>query len=238
AENELLPRLDLILSSYLYGLDGKNIPQAYSNQYDTGRPSFAAGFKFEMPLGNRAALAREDQRQWEMSRAMHEYRAVVDTGMTEVDLALREVETAYLEMMARAEAMEFARQETDYLKERWVWLGGADRTAAALLEELLLSQERLVDEEEAFITAQVRYVIALSEVRRALGTLMMCTPANPNAPAAVAPFTAAPAAVDPSADPFGGQSPSAVPPELPSAPMPGFEAEMQPSPAPAGVQVN
>ena len=127
AENELLPRLDLILSSYLYGLEGDHLPKAYGSQFSEGRPSFAAGLQFEMPLGNRAALAQEDQRRWEMSRAMHEYRAIVETGMTDVDLALREVETSYLEMVARWQSMLAAQQESEYLRERWLWLGGADR---------------------------------------------------------------------------------------------------------------
>lgn len=188
AENELLPRLDLIMSGYVYGLAGQNIAAAYGDQFAAGRPSYSAGFEFELPIGNRAARAKEDQRQWELSRAMQEYRAIVEAGLTDVDLALREVETSYLEMVSRWQALAAAQQETEYLRERWLWLGGADRAAAGLLEELLMAQERLVDEEEAFVTAQVRYVVALSQVRRSQGTLLECLPpaGRPTVPAGVA----------------------------------------------------
>ena len=222
AENELLPRLDLILSSYVYGLEGDNLRKAYGSQFAEGRPSFAAGLQFEMPLGNRAAEAKEQQRQWELTRVMHEYRAIVESGMTEVDLAVREVETSYLEMLSRWEAMAAAQQETEYLKERWLWIGGADRAAAGLLEELFLSQERLVDEEEAFVTAQVRYVIALSEVRRATGTLLQCVPGNREIPAT--PTMSLPAAAE---VPFA--VPSAVAP-TPAATAPALELPPEPAP--------
>ena len=132
--------------------------------------------EFELPIGNRAPKARMDQRQWELPRAMHQYRAVVDEGMTEVDLALREVDSIYQEMVSRWEAMQAASAETEYLRERWTWLGGSDRTSAGLLEDLLLAQERLADEEEAFVTAQVRYVLSLTRVRRATGTLLQSLP--------------------------------------------------------------
>ncbi|MCA9090494.1 MAG: hypothetical protein KDA90_17880, partial [Planctomycetaceae bacterium] len=41
-----------------------------------------------------------------------------------------------------------------------------------LLEDLLDSQQRLAEQEEAFVTAQVNYVLAHCELQRSMGTLL------------------------------------------------------------------
>ena len=52
--NELMPVLNLILSSYVSGLEGDaDIGGAWEDQFATGRPTYSAGLLFEYPLGNR-----------------------------------------------------------------------------------------------------------------------------------------------------------------------------------------
>ena len=174
ARNDLLPRLDLLVGTYVAGLDGDSDSlNAWVNQFRDGRPGFNVGFDFEFPIGNRAARGREQQRQWELNRATYEFQAVVETGLTEVEIAVREVQTAYQEMQGRYEAMLAAANESEYLTDRWRTLPGADDSVTLLLENLLDSQERLADEEAAFAQAQFDYSVSTIKLKQATGTLFL-----------------------------------------------------------------
>ena len=157
-ENELMPRLDLVFNGYVSGLEGDaDYPGSIGDQFSEGRPSFAAGLLFEVPLGNRAARARHHRRQLEMVQATHELESVVESGLTEVERAVRELDTSYREMLNRYDSMQATGEEMDYLRDRWNLLPGGSSTTQ-LLEDLLDAQERLADDEAAFVSAQVNYV--------------------------------------------------------------------------------
>ena len=174
SQNELLPKLDLVLSAYVAGLEGHaGILQSLGNQFADGRPGYTVGTQFEMPLGNRAAKARQDRRQWELTKAVYDFRTVVETGLTDVELSVREAETSYREMLSKFQALIAAETESSYLEDRWKVLPGADRGTTLLLEDLLDSQQRLADAEGEFVTSQVAYSIALIRVRRSMGTLLI-----------------------------------------------------------------
>ena len=176
AKNELLPKLDLILSTYVAGLEGDaEIGTAVGNQFTVGEPGYSAGLLFEIPLGNHTARAECDRRQSELQRAMLIFRSTVETGLTEVELAVREVDTAYQEMVSKFQAMVAADAEEKYLNERWRLIPGDDGKTPNLLEDLLDAQDRLAEEEAAFVTAQVNHTLALTALKRATGTLMRFT---------------------------------------------------------------
>ena len=174
SQNELLPKLDLVLNTYVAGLEGDaGILKAWGNQYADGRPGYTVGTQFEMPLGNRASKARLDRRQWELTKAVYDFRIVVETGLTDVELSVREAETSYREMLGKFQALIAAETESSYLEDRWKVLPGADRSTTLLLEDLLDAQQRLADSEGEFVQSQVTYSIALIRVRRAMGTLLI-----------------------------------------------------------------
>ena len=173
ARNDLLPKLDLIVGSYVAGLDGDfDSLNSWVSQFRDGRPGFNVGFEFEIPIGNRAAIARQERRNWEANRALHEFRAIVETGLTEVELAVREVHTAYQEMQGRYYAMQAASNESSYLADRWKTLPDENDSVPQLLESLLDSQERLTDEEGAFAKAQFDYSVSIVKLKQAMGTLV------------------------------------------------------------------
>ena len=130
-------------------------------------------FEFELPIGNRAARAREQQRKWELERSTQQFRVVVETGLTEVELAVREVDTAYQEMQGRYLAMVAASNESEYLTDRWQTLPGINDSVTQLIENLLDSQERLADEEAAYANAQFDYSVAAVRLKQAMGTLFI-----------------------------------------------------------------
>lgn len=174
AKNDLLPKLDLLVGSYVAGLDADSDAfNSWVNQFRDGRPGFNVGFEFEVPVGNRAARAREQRRRWEMERSTQQFRVVVETGLTEVELAVREVDTAYQEMQGRYLAMVAANNESEYLADRWQTLPGLNDSVTQLLENLLDSQERLADEEAAYADAQYDYSVAAVKLKQAMGTLFI-----------------------------------------------------------------
>ncbi len=173
SRSELLPKLDFIVSSYVAGLeDHSQVPESIGNQFTDGRPGYTVGLEFEVPLGNRAARAKQEQRQWELKRSMIVFRSSVESALKDVAIANREVETAYREMTGRYHAMVAAQNETSYLRDRFEVLPMAEESAMLLLEDLLDGNERLADEESAFVESQVAYALSIIELRRSTGVLL------------------------------------------------------------------
>ncbi|GAG18323.1 unnamed protein product, partial [marine sediment metagenome] len=99
SRNNLLPALDLVLETYVSGLEGRSdIGQAMANQFGQGEPSYTVGLTLDLPLNNRAAKARYRQRQLELQKMIHEFATTVETIWAEVEVSVREVQTSYREM--------------------------------------------------------------------------------------------------------------------------------------------
>ncbi|WP_246114436.1 TolC family protein [Rubripirellula tenax] len=173
AKNQVLPRLDLILSTYVAGLDTNNDAfGAFVNQFSDGRPSYAAGLLFERPVGNRAAEARLDRNRLELTRSVFEFQQVAEEAFTEVEVAVRETRTSFQEMIAKKQAIDAAGREVAYLKERWKWLPDPNESAVLLIEDLLDAQQRLANEEGGFVAAQTSYAMSWVQLRHTMGVLL------------------------------------------------------------------
>ena len=172
SKSELLPRLDFIVSSYVAGLQAHSqIFPSIGDQFSY-RPGYTAGFEFEIPLGNRAAKAKMEQRQWELKRAISAFRVTVETSLTEVEISTRNVDTSYRDMLGKYQAMVAAQNEVAYLQDRFDTLPRIEDSTMLLLEDLLSGYERLADEESAFVQAQTEYALSIIQLRRTTGTLM------------------------------------------------------------------
>ncbi len=221
SRQDILPKLDLILSTYVAGLAGDSqLGQAYAQQFYVGEPGYTVGMLFEVPLGNRAAKAQYTRRELEMRKALADFRTSVETGLTEVELALREARTSYLELGSKFQAMLAAERESLYLLERWKLMPDDERSSILLLEDLLDSQERLASEEADFTNAQVGYVIALAQLKRVQGILLKAAPAV--VPAELTETTSpSGSGVDPVPAPTNIPAPRPVPKVAPPEPAPG-----------------
>jgi outer membrane protein TolC len=179
ARNEVLPKLDLLATTYVAGLTGgTDVSQSFGNQFADGRPTYSVGMLFEFPLGNRAARAQQQRRRWEMNRSMSQFRLTVEEALTAVEVAVREVETTYEELIGRYDAMVAAADEVGYLSDRWRTLPGTEDSAILLLDNLLDAQDRLADEEAAMARAQVGYAMAIVRLKQEMGTLLLLMPAG------------------------------------------------------------
>ena len=175
AKNQVLPRLDLILSTYVSGLqDQSNVVSGFvdQHQFSDGRPSYAAGLLFEIPIGNRASQARLARGRWELSRAIYEFQQTTEVAFADVEIAVRETHTAFDEMATKKLAIDAASREVAYLQQRWELLPDPNESAVLLIEDLLDAQERLADEEREFVRAQVDYAMSWVQLRKSMGVLL------------------------------------------------------------------
>lgn len=171
AESDLLPTLDLIARTYVSGLSGDyDTTQAFGNQFDEGRPSYAVGFYFEIPFDNTTDEAVYTRRRLELRQLENQVRTTTETVLLEAQVAVREVRTAYNEMMANKDSMEAADREVRQLRARG--LGGGSESGSAYLNTLLDSLEKRTAAEEAYMRSVVAYNVALFTVERAAGTLL------------------------------------------------------------------
>jgi len=171
--NDLLPKLDLVLETYLTGLDGNfNISQAWENQFSVGEPSYTAGFVFEVPLWRQQAKSRHFQRTVEVRRLLNKFELTVDNLRAEVETAVRYVKTSDRNLQSQYQSLLAANADADYLKRRWELLPGHDRSSSFLLEDLIDAQDRRADTERAFAKAQVDHVMSLTKLNRSTGTIL------------------------------------------------------------------
>lgn len=180
SKTELLPRLDFLVETYVADLAGNSdVQESFRGQFLDNRPGFTIGLEFEVPIGNRAAIAKREQREWELKRSVNIFRATVEKSLTDVEIANREVQTAYSEILSRYQSMKAADNESRYLTDRFEVLPAAEDSATLLLEDLLDSFERLADEESAFVQAQVDHAVALINLKKELGTLLRSRNSRP-----------------------------------------------------------
>ena len=173
AEKDLLPVLNLVLETYVSGLQGNSqVFPAWVDQFNTGRPTYGAGLQFEMPWGNRAAKARLQQRRLELRQTINQLQVVTANIRTEVEVAVRNVLTAYREIVSQYHTVAADEAEIQCLWDRWRLLADDQAMAGVVLDELLGAQERLSTDEFELANAEVCYHTDLIELNRVTGLLL------------------------------------------------------------------
>jgi outer membrane protein TolC len=179
AEHELLPALNLVTQAYANGLRGdSDFGGAFGDQFTSGRPSCSVGIQYELPVGNRLAKARLCRRKHELARLQDEYARALEAVKTEVDIAVRELRTSYLEINAKGRALSAAEAEASTIQARWIRMMDGRGTAALNLESLLRAQERVTEAERDYVTSVLTYNLAMVNLKRANGTLLQAENVN------------------------------------------------------------
>ena len=174
AENDILPQLDLVLSGYAAGLHPRNdIGNAFRNQFTEGEPGFSAGFNFEFPYHNRAAKAVSDQQQIAIKRFEKEFETVVADVTLDVRSEFLNVERNLQLTMVNEQRLKRTAQELDVLEKRFELLIDGTRVSDLYLDNLVQSQQRLVDSEYGLLLARTQ--LALSQIRLIRGKGMLHT---------------------------------------------------------------
>ena len=172
AENEKLPSLDLVGDVGISALRAEgDWSGAFNDQYNDGRPTWGVGLVASVPLERRAAKARHLRTELEVRQKKDQLRATMDTVLLEVQIAHREVTTAWPEAKAKSEAARAADQELEMLRDRRE-IETAESGTSLYLEKLLDAQDRRALARDEFLRSLVIYNAALTNLERSKGTLL------------------------------------------------------------------
>ena len=172
AANEKRPALDFVGEVGTSNLRGAgDWTGAFNDQYNGGEPTWGVGLIASMPLGRKAEKARHLRAQLEARQARDQLRATLDEVLLDVQIAHREVVTAWPDARAKWEAAMAADQELSVLRDRRD-VETAESGASVYLENLLDAQQRRAFAREDFLTALATYNAALTNLERAKGTLL------------------------------------------------------------------
>ena len=175
AQHELLPALNLVTQGFVNGLNGNNdFGGSFVDQFSEGAPSYSVGINYELPIGNRLARTRLCRRQVEARQLQARYELALANIQTEVDIAFRELQTAYREIQARSRALGAAESEAETIEMRWSRFIDGNANAGLNLESLLRAQERVTQAERDYVTSLLTYNLAVVDLKRANGTLLNC----------------------------------------------------------------
>lgn len=173
SENELLPDLDLFFQTYVKGLEGDyEYGTAYSNQFDEGGPSYVAGLRFEFPLGNNGAEARNLRNKLEIRQLLHQLDTTVENVLLETRVSYRELVKNYRSMVQSYQIMRADDEEVKALLARIDYLLAKNDPYGDVLYRLLDANERLTESEELFAKSELTYNYSLYNLYRAMGILV------------------------------------------------------------------
>ena len=173
AQHELLPVLNLVTQGFANGLRGSNdFTGAFVDQFSDGRPSYSVGLQYELPIGNRLAKARLCRRKHELAQLEDQYARAIEAVQTEVDIAVRELNTAFQETVAKERALAAAEAEANTIEQRWLRQVDGNGSAGLNLESLLRAQERVTAAEREYAESILTYNLAMVTLKRANGTLI------------------------------------------------------------------
>lgn len=176
ARHELLPALNVVLETYVAGLRGdSDFGGAVLDQFAPGGPSGAVGVSYEGAFNNHAAQARHRRRELELRQLSLQFEQTVQAVVLDVEQTHRNVVTANRTLHAKRDALAAAEAEVRFLMERRRLIGN-DRTTSLVLVDLLEAQDRLTVSEHQYLEAQVNYVLALLDLKRAVGSLIQQEP--------------------------------------------------------------
>ena len=168
AENQEMPRLDLIASSRLQGL-ARGQGQA-QDRFNTGDyASYAVGLSLEYPLGNRQREAELLKRRIERRKAISTLQNLADQVAIQAKERIRMIETTHAEIQIQEDAAQAARihlqaiEDTEPIRERL--------TPEFLLVKLQ-AQGALADAQMAQIKAVTDFNISLAQLAQTMGTVL------------------------------------------------------------------
>ncbi|HEB68977.1 MAG TPA: TolC family protein [Desulfobulbus sp.] len=179
SENELMPDLDLFFQTYVKGLEGDyEYGTAYSNQFDEGGPSYVAGLRFEFPLGNNGAEARNLRKKLEIRQLLHQLDTTVENVLLETQVSYRELVKNYRSMVQSYQIMRSDDEEVKALLARIDYLLTKNDPYGDVLYRLLDANERLTDSEELFAKSELTYNYSQYNLYRAMGILVSTSDIN------------------------------------------------------------
>ena len=166
--NNLLPRLDLVLSGGYQGAAG-SYSGAVSNQFDFDHFNATAGLQFEVPIGNRAARAVYRRAELQRQQAEEQYRSLVSQVALDVKQALRNVQTQF-ELIGQLRKARYAAAEA--LNSLQVREDAGEPLTPQFVDLKLTLQSALATAQRQEAMAVSDYNTAIANLERTKGTLL------------------------------------------------------------------
>ncbi len=163
-KNQLLPRIDLMGSIALLGLEN-DFGTSLAHIGNRDQTAWSAGVTFSIPLGNREARGLFNQAQLEAKKALVNIQEVEQQIIVDVDNASGQIVTARQRIASTREASRLARESLDAGEQRL-------RAGTGTTFEVLDLQNKLTNAEGAEIRAVSDYNKAVSEYHRQTGTTL------------------------------------------------------------------
>ncbi|MEM7809773.1 MAG: TolC family protein, partial [Planctomycetota bacterium] len=165
--NNLLPRLDAVVEAGFQGLD-ENYSDAVDNQFDFDSTTFAAGFQFEIPLGNRAARAIERRARLQRLQAATQAAQLTQQITLDVKQAQQNVSAAYSALVQLRNAVDAAAEAVRVIEAQGEQVQLTPQFSDLVLRTLDdLSAARSAEEQ-----ALAEYNAAIATYERSKGTLL------------------------------------------------------------------
>lgn len=163
ARNQTLPRLDLVAS---FGVNGIDTSLAESFQRVTGQDTnnftWTTGVVGSLPIPNRGARGESEARQLETARALVELKRLEQSILVEADNAAGQIETTRQRIAATSAALEFARMTLEAAQTRL-----ASGTTTTF--EVLQFQRDFATAEISAIRARADHIRAIASYARVTG---------------------------------------------------------------------
>ncbi len=173
AEHELRPTLNLVLESYVRGLNGDyNAGRSLGDQFSEGAPSYSAGLTYARPYRNTTAKAIVKVRRLELQKTLLDLDQQLLTIRAEVEGGIVQVEAAYATLEASVASTLATHEELQYLAARWN-NAFVDTNTSLLLDQLLSAQLQLIQAENNWARAQADHMISIARLHLATGSLLI-----------------------------------------------------------------
>ena len=171
AKNNQLPSLNLTGQLNLQGVgaDFTGEDGATKSQYNGDFIGSSIGLEFEIPIGNRAALAITRRSRLQQLQAIEQYRNLVSQVSLDVSVALREVNTSWNEIVDRRRARLAAEDALGAIGER---KRAGEPLTPTFVQLELDTQQQLTNAQAEEAGAISNYNIGISRLERAKGTLL------------------------------------------------------------------
>ncbi len=167
AENQYMPRLDLVASAQGSGI-GEDSPNAHRSLEHDGYVGYAVGIVLEYPLGNRQRAAELHRRRLERRKAISSLHAVSDRVAIQVKERVRKSQSNHTQIEVERQAAEAAQIQLQALQD-------TEEIREQLTPEFLLvklqAQQDLAEARRAEIRAITEYNTAIAELAQATGTV-------------------------------------------------------------------
>jgi outer membrane protein len=168
AKNQKMPRLDLVASSRIQGLD-KSQGRAHDRLNTGDYASYAVGLSLEFPLGNRQREAELLKRRLERRKVISNLQNIADQVALQAKERIRTVETNFTEIKIQEDAAQAAKMHLQAVED-------SEPVRERLTPEFLLvklqAQGALADAQRAEIKAIADFNIALAQLAQTMGTVL------------------------------------------------------------------